>query len=72
MKYVKETPRIIVKIIDADTEKTLLEYTDRTWMNVGELFQDYYVTELIKSNLPKNVKKPNNVMVLAIGEYSGK
>ena len=70
MSYIKDTPRITVKIIDADTEETLLEYSDRTWMNVGELFQDYYVTELIKNDLPKNTKVPENLMVIAVAEYS--
>lgn len=70
MSYAKDTPRITVKIIDADTEDIILEYNDRTWMNVGEMFQDYYVNELIKNDLPKTQKKPKNLMVLAVAEYS--
>ena len=71
MKYVKTTPRITIKIVDGDTEEILLEYTDRTWMTVGEMFQDFYVSELIKNDLPSGKKVPKNLMVLAVAEYSG-
>lgn len=67
MKYKKETPRLSVKYIDSDTEETVFEVNDRSWMNVGELLSDTYVTEVLKQS---NVKKPQNLMVLVVGEYS--
>jgi len=68
MKYTKETSRIPIKIIDTDTEETLLEIGDRHWMNVGEIFPQKVVTDLILNEM-KNRTFPKNVMVIAIGEY---
>lgn len=68
MKYIKESPRLTVKFIDTNTEKTLFEIKDRTWMNVSELLADHTVTQLIEPEF-KNKKPPKNVMVLVIGEY---
>ncbi len=68
-KYVKETPRISVKFIDTDTEETLFEISNRTTVDVGEIFANHIVTSLIETEL-KNKKLPKNIMVLAVGEYS--
>jgi hypothetical protein len=68
MKYVKETPRLTVKFIDADTEKTLFEVKDRSWMNVGELLTDYYVDTIVKNELGDK-KLPKNLMVLVVCEF---
>ena len=68
MKYAKETPRLTVKFIDADTEKTLFEINDRTWLNIGEIFSDYYIDAVMKTEM-KDKKMPTNLMVLAVGEY---
>lgn len=70
MKYVKDTPRITVKFVDADTEETILEYKDRTWMNVGDLFSDFHVNQLMETDLPKNKIRPENLLILAVAEYS--
>jgi uncharacterized FlaG/YvyC family protein len=71
MKYTKESARITVKFIDADTEEILFEIDNRTWMNVGDVFSDHITTELMKDKF-KNRKMPENIMVLAVGEYSQK
>ncbi len=68
LKYTKETPRLIIKFIDSDTDKVLFEIKDRSWMNVGEFFADHTVTLLIEQEF-KNKKLPQNVLVLAVGEY---
>lgn len=66
MKYKKNTPRLTVKYINADTEETVFEVNDRNWMNVGELLSDYYVTEVMRQNIKK---LPKNLLVLVVGEY---
>lgn len=72
MRYIKQTPRITVKFINADTEEVLFEIKDRSWMNLGEIYPDYTITQLMEQQLAaKNIKKaPKNILVLAVGEYS--
>lgn len=69
MKYVKNTPRLTVKFIDSDTDETLAEIQDRTWMNVGEVLTDYYVTEFMKKSELNNIA-PENLMILVVAEYT--
>jgi hypothetical protein len=68
MKYTKNTPRLTVKFINADTEDVLFEVHDRSWMNVGELLSDFYVDNLMKTEL-KNKKLPKNLLVLVVSEF---
>lgn len=68
MRYRKDTPRITVKFIDADTDQILFEIKDRSWMNVGELFTDQIVTTLMEQE-NKSKKLPKNILVLAVGEF---
>lgn len=67
-RYSKETPRINVKFIDADTNKELFEIKDRSWLNIGEIFSDSVTNSIIMNEL-KGKKLPKNIMVLAVGEY---
>ena len=67
--YKKDSPRLTVKFIDADTEKTILELKDRTWMTIGELLTAYSVDSIVKSEL-KDKKLPQNIMVLVVSEYT--
>jgi hypothetical protein len=67
--YKKDTPRLTVKFIDADTERTILELKDRTWMTVGELLTDYTVDAVVKSEL-KDRKLPERLLVLVVSEYT--
>ena len=69
MKYTKETPRLLVKFIDSDTDTVLFELKDRTWMNVGEILTDFAVDSIMKNEW-KNKKVPKNLMVLVVSEYS--
>lgn len=67
MKYTKDTPRLTVQYVDADTEEIVFEVNDKNWMNVGELLSDHYVNEVISQNVSK---MPENLMVLVVGEYT--
>jgi hypothetical protein len=70
MKYVKETPRISVKFINAETEQELFEIKDRSWMNVGEIFTDHITTSLVEQEFKnRKTKPPKKLLVLAIGEF---
>ena len=71
MKYVKKSPRLIVKYIDADTELVVLELKDRNWMNVAECLTDYFVDTVVQAELKvKKLRPPKNIMVLVVSEYS--
>ena len=67
MKYAKKTPRLVVKFVNSDTNKVLFEIKDRTWMNVGEIMNDGAVSSIM--NAEYKGEPPENLMVLAIGEY---
>jgi hypothetical protein len=68
-RYIKDTPRLTVKFINADTEVTILELKDRTWMNIGELLNDHSVDSVVKSEI-KDKELPVNIMVLVVAEYT--
>ena len=68
MKYVKDTPRLNVKYVNADTEEVILELNDRSWMNVGELLSDYHVNEILAQHVKGAI--PENLLVLVVGEYT--
>ena len=67
MKYKKNTPRLTVKFVDSDTNEVLFEIKDRNWMNVGEIMNDGAVSSIMNAEFKGN--PPENLMVLAIGEY---
>ena len=50
-RYIKDTPRLTVKFFDGDSEEKLFEISNRTWMDVGEMFTDHNVTELIRQTI---------------------
>jgi len=68
MKYIKKTPRIIVKFINADTEEILFEIKDKTWMDVGQNFSDFNVSSILTQEL-KNKSVPKNILIIAVGEF---
>lgn len=68
-KYIKETPRIVVKFIDNETDETLFEIKDRNIMNVGEIFSSYVANSIIQNEL-KNKELPKSVLVIAVGELN--
>lgn len=67
MRYTKNTPRLTVKFVDSDTNEVLFEIKDRTWMNIGEIMNDGAVSSIMSAEFKGN--PPENLMVLAIGEY---
>jgi hypothetical protein len=70
MKYAKESPRLSVKFINAETEQILFEIKDRSWMNIGEIFSDSMATEVIQNELKnKKFKLPQKLLILAVGEF---
>lgn len=70
VKFIKEIPRLNVKFIQASTGKTLFEIKDRDWMNVGELFTDHYVTELMRQTYDdENLIKIGKIIVVVAGDY---
>ena len=66
-KYIKETPRIDVKFIDARTEETILEVPDRNWMNVGEILTAHYGDSIVQTKL-KGKNLPKKILVLIVSE----
>lgn len=68
MRYTKQSPRLTVKFINADTDTVLFEINDRTWMNVGELLTDSAIDNIMKNEW-KDKKLPENIMVLVVGEF---
>ena len=69
MPYKKDTSRINVQYIDSKTEEVLFEIKDRNWQNVGELLTDTYTNILIDREL-KGKRKPKNIMVIAVAEFT--
>ena len=69
MRYIKETPRITIKFIDSATDETICEIKDRNWLNVGEVYPDSTVTDIVTREIKKR-KLPKSIMVLAIAEYN--
>jgi len=70
IKLFKETPRLIVKFVQASTGKILFEIKDKDWMNVGELFTDYYVTELMNQTYDEqNLLKIGKIIVVVAADY---
>jgi hypothetical protein len=68
MKYSKKTPRINVKFINGDSDEILFEVNDRTNIDVGNMFINQYVDELVKNEF-KDKRLPKNIMVLAVAEF---
>ena len=66
-QYRSKTPRITVKFIDSNTEETISEVSDRSWMTVGELFSSHIASSIVMNDLKKR-NPPKKIMVLAVIE----
>jgi hypothetical protein len=66
-RYIRETPRIDVKFIDAKTEETILEVPDRNWMNVGEILTSTYGDSIVQTKL-KGKNLPKKILVITVSE----
>ena len=64
MKYIKETPRLTVKFINADTEAVLFEINDRIWKQVDptkETYQnDFWIS--FAENVYNQTKNPQKIL----------
>lgn len=67
-KYVKQSPRLTVKFINGATNELLFSIDDRSWMDIGELFTDRYVDEILKQQFKGKIM-PEQVIVLVAGNY---
>lgn len=65
--YVKENTRIEVQFIDSDTDEILFKI-NRNILNVGELFSVGVMDNIVKNHF-KNKPLPENIMVIAVGDY---
>ena len=65
-RYRKDTPRLSVKIFNGDTKEQITEIGNRTWMDVGEMFSDQYVSEVVQ----QTGEMPENIIVLVSAEYT--
>ena len=70
MKYEYSDPRkrLSVKVLNEKNEE-LFSVDNRTWMDVGDLFTATYLTDMMKTTLPKSVELPNAVRVLDYSDY---
>ena len=68
-KYKKNTSRVTIKFVNGKTNELLFEISDRTWMNMGEVFADGYADELIKQTIVKE-NLPENIIILAVASYN--
>lgn len=64
-KYLKESSRILVKFINGETNELLFEITNRTSIDVGEVFSDHFITEISKL---KGISC-DCIRVLAVGDF---
>lgn len=64
MRYRKDTPRVNIIFINDNTEEVLLEIDNRTWMDMGQLFSDGNIDNVMKNEL-KGKTLPKNIRVIA-------
>ena len=71
MKYSKNSPRLTVQYVDADTDDILFEVPNRNWINIVELLTDHYVDEMVKTNAKrKGFDPPEKLLVIVAGEFT--
>lgn len=70
MRYRKDNPRIHVEYVDANTDDVICEVHHRNWSNVGELFTDRFVNDIVNDACKtKKIERPNKIICIAMGEY---
>ena len=63
--------RIIIKVIDADTNEPLFEVRDRNFMNINEFFTEYFLTELMRQKYGDDYDEYYpNITTYVVGNYS--
>lgn len=68
-KYIKETSRIPLKFINANTEEVIFEIKDRNHLNIGEMFPSFAVNSVMEHEY-KGKKLPKKLLLIAISEYT--
>ena len=69
VQYKKETPRISVKFINAQTEAIIFDIKDRTNINMGELFTDFAISSIMENEY-KGKKFPQKMIIMAVCEVT--
>lgn len=69
MKYVKSdgSPRLTIQFLD-EKNQLLFEVKNRTWMDVGEVYTEKYMNNIIETTLPNSVR-PEVVRLLLLADY---
>ena len=67
-RLIKETPRLNVQFIDSKTNEILMQVNNRDYSDVGDMFSDTYVSQLLTQKFGDNV--PNEVIVLVSANYN--
>ena len=63
--------RIIIKVIDADTNEPLFEVRDRNFMNINEFFTEHFLTELMRQKYGDDYDEYYpNITTYVVGSYS--
>lgn len=68
-QYKKDSPRISVKFINAQTEGVIFDVKDRTNLNMGELFSDYAISSIMENEF-KGKKLPKKMIIMAACEVT--
>lgn len=68
MRYKKVSPRIDIKVIDSETDVDLITISNRNWMNMGEIFVDGCVDQMMKTEF-ETEGMPKKIIVVAVSEY---
>jgi len=66
-KYIKESSRINIQIIDSDTEETLFNIENRNFLNVGEMFTERVLNSIIDTS-DTNIDA-DEIMIVAVGIF---
>lgn len=65
--------RIILKVVDTDTNELLFEVPDRNFMNLNEFFTEYYITELMRQKYGDDYEEYYpNITAFVVANYSVK
>ena len=67
MRYNKQSPRLIVKFVDSDTNAVLFEVKDRSWMNVGDILTDGAISSIMTTEYKGD--PPENLMIIVVAEF---
>jgi uncharacterized FlaG/YvyC family protein len=68
-KYKMDSSRITVKLIDADTEELLLEIPNRNSLNIGEIFSDHMISNIVSREI-ESKDQPKKLMVFTVVEFT--